>query len=98
LCCEHFQFGWPAPRVRSGARRSTGRPWLVRRAIAVNRPSTIVLNHVDHFDSAAGGGKPTARALSFVAGVSAQIGQRIDRVGLGPDSLVTLGDGLALVA
>lgn len=82
-------------RVRRVARFD---PTLVRRAIAVNCPSTIVLNHVDHVDSAAGGGRMTAQALSFVAGVSEQIGQQVDRVGLGSDSLVTLGDGLALAA
>ncbi len=80
--------------------RRVGRfdPALVRQAIAVNRPSTIVLNHVDHIDAAARDGVLTDRARSFVAEVAEQIGQRVDLVGLGPDSLVPAGDGLVLAA
>ena len=73
-------------------------PVLARRAIAVNRPSTIVLNHVDHIDAAARDGALTERARAFVAGVSTQIGQRVDLVGLGPDTLLRQDNGLALAA
>jgi adenylosuccinate synthase len=80
--------------------RRVGRfdPVLVRRAIAANRPSTIVLNHVDHIDAASRDGILTDRASSFVARVTEQIEQRVDFVGLSPSSLVPVGDGLALAA
>jgi adenylosuccinate synthase len=73
-------------------------PVLVRRAIAVNRPSTIVLNHVDHVDAAARDGVLTSRARQFVAHVSEQIDQEVDFVGLGPDSLLPTSGGLAVAA
>jgi adenylosuccinate synthase len=80
--------------------RRVGRfdPALVRSAIAVNRPSTIVLNHVDHIDAAVRDGVLTDRAHAFVSQVAKQIGQQIDLVGLGPQSLVRPGDDLALAA
>jgi len=82
-------------RVRRVARFD---PDLVRHAIAVNRPSTIALNHLDHVDAAARDGVLTDRARSFVAEVAAQIGQPVNLVGLGPSSLVPVDDGLALAA
>ncbi len=63
-------------------------PVLVRRAIAVNRPSLVVLNHVDYVDASASDGCLTDKAAAFIEGVSAGIGRHIDLVGLGPDSLV----------
>jgi adenylosuccinate synthase len=73
-------------------------PGLVRRAIAVNCPSTVVLNHVDHVDATARDGVLTDRAKAFVADVSEQIGRPVNLVGLGPGTLVRQGDGLALAA
>lgn len=73
-------------------------PEIVRRAILVNRPSTIVLNHVDHVDAGARIGALTARSRSFVAEVAEQIERPIDFVGLGPDSLLPAGSGLAIAA
>jgi adenylosuccinate synthase len=80
--------------------RRVGRfdPALVRQAIAANRPSTIVLNHVDHVDAASRDGNLTDHASSFVSWVTEQIGQQVDFVGLSPGSLVPVGDGLALAA
>jgi adenylosuccinate synthase len=60
---------------------------LVRRAIAVNQPSLIVLNHVDYVDAAARHGL-TAKAARFVDEVAGAIDRRIDFVGLGPDRLL----------
>ena len=62
-------------------------PVLVRRALAVNQPSLVVLNHVDYVDALASNGL-TDKAAAFVSDVSTAIGRRIDLVGLGPDSLV----------
>jgi adenylosuccinate synthase len=66
-------------------------PELVRRAIAVNQPSSIVLNHVDYIDAATADGALTPRAAAFVRDVEAAIDRPIDLVGLGPASLVAPG-------
>lgn len=52
---------------------------LVRRAIALNRPSRVVLNHVDYLAT------DDLDRLAFVERVEAAIGRRVDLVGLGPD-------------
>lgn len=62
-------------------------PVLVRRALAINQPSLVVLNHVDYVDALASNGL-TDKAAAFVSDVSTAIGRRVDLVGLGPDSLV----------
>lgn len=71
-------------RIRRVARFD---PEIVRGAIAANKPTSIVLNHVDHVDAAAEQGL-TDRALGFVDTVAEQLGQPIDLIGLGPDVLV----------
>ena len=62
---------------------------VVRRAIAVNAPSAIVLNHVDYLDhvSCRTGG-PTSKTSEFVAEVENGIGQQIDYLGFGPSAIV----------
>lgn len=64
-------------------------PEVVRRAIQVNTPSTIVLNHVDYVDHAACGGRVTAKVTSFVEKVEESIGRPIDYIGLGPGALMS---------
>jgi adenylosuccinate synthase len=57
-------------------------PTIVRAAIAVNDPSTIVLNHIDHFDArCAEVCNLTAKARRFVSRVGAEIGAPIRYVG-----------------
>lgn len=63
-------------------------PELVRQAIAVNRPSLIVLNHLDYLDAKATEARPGARATHFIRSAAAGIGQPIDYAGFGPSSLV----------
>jgi len=75
-------------RVRRVARFD---PDLVRRAIAVNRPSCLVLNHVDLIDATAAAGCLTPRATAFVDWVSDSVGHGIDLIGVGPDLLVPAG-------
>ena len=72
-------------------------PELVRQAIAVNQPTIIILNHVDHVDAAAADGILTERARQFVREIATAIERPIDLVGLGPDLLVPGGvrEGLA---
>lgn len=61
-------------------------PQIVREAIRVNRPSAIVLNHVDYLDANSDGAL-TEKTSRFVAGVAEDIGRAPDYVGLAPDHL-----------
>jgi adenylosuccinate synthase len=61
---------------------------LVQRAIAVNRPTRIVLNHLDYIDWRVRNDDLTERACLFVEQIEKWIGQSIDWVGIAPDKLV----------
>jgi adenylosuccinate synthase len=64
-------------------------PGIVRRALIVNRPSLVVMNHLDYVDGqAAATGEPTERVLSFVQDVEDRIGRPIDLLGFTPAGLV----------
>jgi adenylosuccinate synthase len=67
-------------RVRRVAYFDAG---VVRRAIAVNAPTRIALNHIDYVDWNCRSGL-TAEAVQFIERIEEQIGQRIDFVGTGP--------------
>jgi len=62
-------------------------PHLVKKAIRVNQPTAVIVNHVDYVDSSARG-LLTDTAANFVAGVAAELGRAPDYVGLGPDCLL----------
>jgi adenylosuccinate synthase len=68
-------------RVRRVARFD---PEIVRGAIEVNRPTRIVMNHLDHVDALCAKGVLTERAASFVSGIARSIGRSIDLCGFGP--------------
>ncbi|WP_316214382.1 MULTISPECIES: adenylosuccinate synthetase [unclassified Bradyrhizobium] len=61
---------------------------VARRAIEANRPTSIVLNHVDYVDRAVTIGKRTVRVRDFIARIEEAIGQGVDLVGTAPDQLV----------
>ena len=59
-------------------------PSVVLRAISVNSPTCIVMNHLDYVDHRACiSGEITDRIESFLVGVQSVLGRRIDRLGLG---------------
>lgn len=61
---------------------------IVHRALVANRPSVVVMNHLDYVDGAiAVTGKPTDRVLSFLEDVELRIGRRIDLLGFSPAGL-----------
>ncbi|MDZ8091095.1 MAG: adenylosuccinate synthetase [Nostoc sp. DedQUE05] len=65
-------------------------PDVVRQAIMVNRPTHIILNHLDYIDkSCCTLNALSAKALSFVEEVESFIGSPIDYCGFGPSSLLT---------
>lgn len=57
-------------------------PEIVKRAISVNDPDIIVMNHLDYIDSTVSGGELSQKALSFVEDVEYSIGQHIDLFGV----------------
>jgi len=74
--------------------RRVGRfdPAIVRKAIAVNNPVSIVLNHLDYVDAECRMlDRLTFKAGSFVLKVEEMIGRRIDYVGFGPSKLAHRG-------
>jgi adenylosuccinate synthase len=64
---------------------------VVRRAIEVNAPSTIVMNHLDYVDHAACSGRLTPKVMAFLEGVEDSIGRQIDFGGIGPVGLLSTG-------
>lgn len=61
---------------------------LVRRAIAHNRPSRVVLNHLDYVDMVSKEGKLTRGAIEFVRRVEIEIGRSVDWIGTSPSVIV----------
>ena len=72
--------------VTGKVRREFGHfdPELVRRAIAVNRPSRIVLNHLDYVDPQVRTSEWTPKVDQFVRDIETQIDRKIDWFGIGP--------------
>jgi adenylosuccinate synthase len=70
--------------------RRVGRfdPEIVRRAIQANQPTRIVLNHLDYVDPRVRDGSLTAKAGAFIEAVEADIGHRIDWLGIGPGKIM----------
>src|SRR5205085_5179692 len=65
-------------------------PELVRKAIMVNEPTRLVLNHVDYVDWKCRAGTLTAKAIAFIQSVETSIGRRIDSVGTSETTCVPL--------
>ena len=72
-------------RVRRVARFH---PEIVRRAIVVNQPHRIVMNHLDYIDPAAAPDGMGPRGRAFLARVEEAIEREVSLVGLAPDKLV----------
>ena len=61
----------------------------MRRALAANRPTRIVLNHCDYLDPHVRTGEFGAAALAFLEStVETAIGRRVDWVGIGPAKVI----------
>ncbi len=70
--------------------RRVGRfdPEIVRRAISVNHPSRLVLNHVDYVDPNVRDAGLTPKASRVVEDIEKSIGCRISWLGTGPANLI----------
>jgi adenylosuccinate synthase len=73
-------------RVRRVARFN---PEIVRRAIVVNQPHRIVMNHLDYIDPGAPSHGLGPRGRTFLAKVEDAIERGIDLVGLAPNKLIS---------
>lgn len=73
-------------RIRRVARFD---PQVVRRAIEVNAPHAIVLNHMDYVDPREHESGPSERSRNFMRYVEREIGARISLIGYGPNVLLT---------
>ncbi len=62
-------------------------PEIVRRAIAVNQPTTIVLNHLDYVDASVAADNFSQRALDFLESVEKQLRAKVSWVGTDPAKL-----------
>jgi adenylosuccinate synthase len=72
---------------------------VVRSAIAANRPSIVVMNHIDYIDAeCAESGNLTEGALSFIRETEEKIGLPIELAGVGPTALALPSTRLARVA
>lgn len=60
---------------------------LVRRAISVNNPTDIVLNHLDYIDAKVRAGRITEKTIAFIKSVERGIGRKIGWFGATPDKL-----------
>lgn len=64
-------------------------PAIVRQAILFNKPTRIVLNHVDYIDAdCAISTDHTERSNAFVLNIEAEIRSRVSHIGFGPNHLV----------
>ncbi|UPK27022.1 adenylosuccinate synthetase [Bradyrhizobium sp. 195] len=61
---------------------------IVKRAMAINKPTRIVLNHFDYVDPGVREHQFSASALSFLKKAEDGIGRQIDLVGTGPANLM----------
>jgi adenylosuccinate synthase len=79
----------------TGALRRVARfdPDIVRRAVAVNQPSSLVMNHVDYVDAACAQQRElTPAAREFVVNVARAIGRSVDYVGVSREPTLLPGD------
>ena len=83
---ELMEYTTVTGRPRRVARFHEG---VVRRAMLLNRPNVLFLNHVDYFDSSVYEQRRlTDRAAGAVHGLERRIGCAIDYVGVGPSGII----------
>jgi adenylosuccinate synthase len=93
LPADHREFTTVTGKVR---RVGNFDPELVCRAIRVNRPKRIVLNHLDYVDARVrDNAELTTKARQFVKNVETEIDQKIDWIGTGPAAILSRQDAFA---
>ncbi len=91
---DHREFTTVTGRVR---RVGHFDPELVRRAIQVNGPDRIVLNHLDYVDGHVRGMELPLKARQFVEWVETAIGRSIDWLGTSPSAVLNREDAFAQI-
>jgi adenylosuccinate synthase len=84
--------GWHELSTVTGKKRRIGRfdPEIVRRAIEVNKPDRIVMNHVDLVDPECRRGVLTSRALALTKSIQDQLSMPINWIGHSPTGFIKL--------
>jgi adenylosuccinate synthase len=95
LPLDYVELTSATKRIRRVARFD---PQIVRRAITVNVPHRIVLNHLDYVDPHAVQQGLGAKARQFIKEVESAIDRRIDLVGISPSILIPARPGQTRVA
>jgi adenylosuccinate synthase len=74
----------------TGRVRRIGRfdPGVVRRALAVNAPHTLVVNHMDYVDPTWRSTGPTSRSREFIEALEDAIGRAVDLLGYDASTLL----------
>lgn len=73
-------------------------PDVVAKAISINQPTHIVLNHVDYLDSACHGTNQMSEiAMQFVTKVENRISSKVTHIGLGPAKLIDRHDAADVI-
>lgn len=60
---------------------------IVTRSIIVNKPSRIVLNHLDYVDWNTKNGAQSLKVINFIRNIERDIESKIDLIGFGPEHL-----------
>jgi adenylosuccinate synthase len=83
-------FGYCEHTTVTGKVRRVGHfgPEIVRRAIQTNRPTRIVLNHLDYVDPIVRELNLTPNTKEFVGMVELKIGRHVDWLGTGPANII----------
>lgn len=94
LPASHVELTSATRRVRRVARFHAD---VVRRAITVNNPHRIVMNHLDYVDPEVKTGILSAKAFGFLNDVERSIEREIDLVGFSPSGLIEARTSWGLV-
>jgi adenylosuccinate synthase len=71
---------------------------LAKRAVAINQPTRVIMNHLDHVDWACRAAGVTARGWEYIRHVEKGLGRNVDWVGTGESCFAELSPSVALRA
>ena len=63
-------------------------PAVVKAAMEANRPTTLVINHIDYFDAKITSNKPSSLAVKGLNTIERMINRKADLIGVSPPDLV----------
>jgi adenylosuccinate synthase len=90
---NHMELTSATKRMRRVARFH---PDVVRRAITVNNPHRIAMNHLDYVGNISSADGADRQVIEFVKRVEKSLARRIDLLGFSPSTLISTDDCLSL--